>query len=161
MKEAEMHGTLVCAITDDAENEDAVAQASAISERLGLRLVLAHVVDGIDALGNGGGESITMKGNRVGAERRLEELAREHKLEQIAERRVAVGDPAALVGQIASEEAADVIVVGARTRGWGRRGLESKLAQQLETETPVPVLVAPPRIRRPGKRQAANGTLRR
>jgi nucleotide-binding universal stress UspA family protein len=157
MKEAEMHGTLVCAITDGAENDDAVAQASAISERLGLRLVLAHVVDGISALGDGDGESITMKGDRVAAERRLAELARDHGLDASAEQRVAVGDPATLIGQIASEEAADVILVGARPRGWGRRGHESKLARELETETPVPVLVAPPRLRRARDRAAANG----
>jgi nucleotide-binding universal stress UspA family protein len=158
-----MHGTLVCAVTDGAENDDAVAQAVAVSERLGLRLVLAHVVDGIAPLGNGNGdgETITMKGDRKTAERRLEELARDHDLDQSAERRVAVGDPATLLGQIASEEAADVIVVGARTRGWGRRGLESPLAQDLETETPVPVLIAPPRKRRPRTRQPANGALRR
>jgi nucleotide-binding universal stress UspA family protein len=156
-----MHGTLVCAVTDGAENGDAVAQAVAVSERLGLRLVLAHVVDGIAAFGNGDDESITMKGDRKAAERQLEELSRDHDLDESAERRVAVGDPATLLAQIASEEAADVIVVGARTRGWVRRGLESPLAQELETETPVPVLIAPPRIRRARKRQAANGRLRR
>lgn len=147
-----MHGTLVCAVTDGAENDDAVAQAVAVSERLGLRLVLAHVVDGIAPSGNGDGETITMKGDRKEAERRLEELARDNDLDDSAERRVAVGDPATLLGQIASEEAADVILVGARTRGWGRRGLKSPLAQDLETETPVPVLIAPPRKRRPQRR---------
>ena len=86
-----------------------------------------------------------MKADRAGAEQRLAQLADEHGIEQTAERRVAVGDSAALLGRIASEEAADVIVVGARKRGWGRRGLESRLAEELETETPVPVLIAPPR----------------
>jgi nucleotide-binding universal stress UspA family protein len=151
-----MHGTVVCALTDGAEKGDAVAQAREISERLGLRLVLAHVVEGIATLGDGD-ESMTMKADRVAAERQLAELARDHGLEERAERRIAVGDPATLVGQIASEEAADMIVVGARPRGWRRRGLESTLAQELETETPVPVLVAPPRARR----AAANGGRRR
>jgi nucleotide-binding universal stress UspA family protein len=156
-----MQGTLVCAVTDGAENDDAVAQAAAISERLGLRLVLAHVADGIAGLGNGQDESITMKGDRRAGERRLEELVLDHDLGGSAERRVAVGDPAALLGQIATEEAADVIVVGARTRGWGRRGLESRLAQELEAETPVPVLIAPPRMRRQRKRIATNGARQR
>jgi nucleotide-binding universal stress UspA family protein len=156
-----MHGTLICAVTDDAENDDAVAQAVAISERLGLRLVLTHVVDGIVG-GNGNGEeSFTMKADRTGAEQRLARLVDEHGIEQRAERRVAVGDSAALLGQIASEEAADVIVVGARKRGWGRRGLESRLAEELETETPVPVVIAPPRDRRPQARYAASGARRR
>jgi nucleotide-binding universal stress UspA family protein len=156
-----MYGTLVCAVADGAENDDAVAQAVALSKRLGLRLVLAHVADGIAAVGNGGDESLTMKNDRNAAERRLAALARDHDLEQSAERRVAVGEPATLLGQIASEEAADVIVVGARTRGWGRRGLESRLAQELEAETPVPVLIAPPRTRRRRARQEANGAPRR
>lgn len=151
-----MRGTLVCAVTDGAENGDAVAQAAAVSERLGLRLVLAHVADGIAAPGNGDDESVTMRGDRKAGERRLAEIVREHALDESAERRVAVGDPATLLGQIASEEAADVIVVGARTRGWGRRGLESRLAQELEAETAVPVLIAPPRTREP-----ANGARRR
>jgi nucleotide-binding universal stress UspA family protein len=141
-----MQGTLVCAVTDGAENDDAVAQAATVSERLGLRLVLAHVADGIAGLGDDA--SITMKGDRKAAEQRLEELARDHSLANGAELRIAVGDRAALLGQIATEEAADMIVVGARSRGWGRRGLESRLAQELETETPVPVLIAPPRMRR-------------
>jgi len=158
-----MHGTLICAVSDGAENDDAVAQAAAISERLGLRLVLTHVVDGIVG-GNGNGEeSFTMKADRTGAEQRLAQLADEHGIEQRAERRVAVGDSAALLGQIASEEAADVIVVGARKRGWGRRGLESRLAEELETETPVPVVIAPPRDRRPRPqpRYAASAARRR
>ena len=145
-----MHGTLICAVTDDTESDDAVELGVAVSERLGLRLVLAHVVDGIGALGNGDrGESVTMKADRQAAERRLAELAREHRIAETAERRVAVGEPAALLAQIATDEAADVIVVGARARGWARRGLESRLAEELESETPVPVLIAPPRARRP------------
>jgi nucleotide-binding universal stress UspA family protein len=64
-----------------------------------------------------------------------------------AERRVAVGEPAARIGQIAAEEAADMIVIAARPRGWRKR-LESSLADALESETPAPVLIAPPRSRR-------------
>jgi nucleotide-binding universal stress UspA family protein len=51
-----------------------------------------------------------------------------------------------LLGQIAAEEAADVIVVGAPVRGWRKR-LESRLADELGAETPVPVVIAPPRTR--------------
>ena len=155
-----MHGTLVCAVTDGAENDDAVEQAVELSERLGLRLVLAHVADGISALGHVD-ESLTMKADREAAERRLEQLARNHDLGETAVRRVAVGDPATLLGRIASEEAADIIVVGAQTRGWMRRSLDSRLAEELESETPVPVLIAPPRARRASERQAANGARRR
>ena len=39
--------------------------------------------------------------------------------------------------------------------------LEGRLAEELETETPVPVVIAPPRDRRPQPRYAASGALRR
>jgi nucleotide-binding universal stress UspA family protein len=153
-----MHGTLVCAVTDGTETDEAIDVAVTLSERLGLRLVLAHVLDGIGDFGNGdGGESVTMKADRQAAERRLADLARDHRVAETAERRVAVGEPAPLLGQIASEEAADVIVVGGRARSWRRRGLQTKLADELETETPVPVLIAPPRTRRPRRGTATSG----
>ena len=85
-----------------------------------------------------------MKGDRQGAERRLARLVQDHGVDS-AERRVAVGEPAALLGQIAAEEAADLIVVGSRARSRLSRRLESRLARQLEAETPIPVLIAPPR----------------
>jgi nucleotide-binding universal stress UspA family protein len=138
---------------DGTENDDAVAQAVAVSEGLGLRLVLAHIVDGLASLGDGN-ESVTIRGDRQAAEHELAELAHEHQVDESAERRVAVGDPPAALAQIASEEAAALIVVGARTRGWGRRRLESRVAEELETETPVPVLIAPPRLRRSLRRGA-------
>lgn len=141
-----MQGTVVCAVTDGEESADALELGAALSERLGLRLVLAHTVAGVP-VADGGDESVTMKAGREGAERRLARLAQEHGVVERAERRVAVGEPAGLLGQIAAEEAADVIVVGARARGWRRR-LESPLADELGSETPVPVLIAPPRGRR-------------
>jgi nucleotide-binding universal stress UspA family protein len=141
-----MRGTLVCAVTEGGESSDALALGAEVSERLGLRLVLAHAVDGIGA--PDGDESVTMKAGRQGAERRLARLAGEHGVAESADRRVAVGEPAALLGQIAAEEGADMIVVGARARGWRKR-LESRLADELKTATPVPVLIAPPRARRP------------
>ena len=149
-----MRGTLVCAVTDGEESADALALSAELSERLGLRLVLAHAVDGIGI--GGGDESVTMKANRQGAERRLARLADEHGVADRAEKRVAVGEPAALLGQIAAEEAADVIVVGARARGWRKR-LESGLVDKLETETPLPVLIAPPRTHRGRNDAAMNG----
>jgi nucleotide-binding universal stress UspA family protein len=121
-----------------------------------MRLVLAHVAEGFAPRANGVDveESVTMKGDRVGAERLLCRLAAEHGVAETAQRRIAVGQPATLLGQIAAEEAADLILVGSRQRGWPRRGLESRLAAQLETETPVPILIAPPRTR-PGRRSVA------
>jgi nucleotide-binding universal stress UspA family protein len=144
-----MPGTILCAVTDTDEGRQALAKAAELTERLRLRLVLAHVADGIPGSQGplDGDESVTMKGDREGAARLLDRLAAEHAVAERAERRVAVGHAPSLLGQIAAEEAADLIVVGARSRGRLRGGLESRLADELETETPVPVLIAPPRLR--------------
>lgn len=145
-----MQGTIVCGVTDTDEGRGAVELGIELSQRLGLRLVLAHVAEGIVVPNSGDDDnaSVTLKGNRRGGERLLVQLAREYGIVETAQCRVAVGDPAVLVGQIAAEEAADVILVGSRARGWPRRGLESRLARELEAETRVPVLIAPPSRRR-------------
>jgi nucleotide-binding universal stress UspA family protein len=145
-----MRGTIVCSVSDTEEGHGALGTAVDLSQRLGLRLVLAHVASGIALNGDedAAAESVSMQADRQGATRLLERLANEYGVGDSAERREAVGDEAALLGRIAAEEAADVILVGARSRGRLRRGLESRLADQLETETPVPVLIAPPRAAR-------------
>jgi two-component system sensor histidine kinase UhpB len=137
-----MHGTLLCAIVADDAAEDAMLLGVQLSERLGLRLVLAHPIDGRADAGETG---------RASAERRLAELADRFGVAGHAEQRILVGDPAARLGQVAAEEAADVIVLPGVARGWGRR-LDPGLARELETETPVPVVIAPPRRR--GRRRS-------
>jgi nucleotide-binding universal stress UspA family protein len=157
-----MRGTLVCGLTDGEDAVGTVGLAVELTQRLGMRLVLAHVAEGFAPNVDGVNveESVTTKGNRVGAERLLGQLAAEHGVAETAERRTAVGQPATLLSQIAAEEAADLILLGSRERGWPRRGLESRLAAQLEAETPVPILIAPPRTR-PGRRSVApNGAAR-
>jgi len=155
-----VRGTIVCGVTDSAEGHSALELGAELSKRLGMRLVLAHVAEGLAPLEGQGdnNESVTMKGSRRGGELPLARLAREHGVGHTAECRVAVGEPALLVGQIAAEEAADVIVVGSRARRWPARGLHSKLAEGLERETPVPVVIAPPAGRR---RRAAAGSAAR
>jgi nucleotide-binding universal stress UspA family protein len=143
-----MRGTLVCGVDDGDGGRAALEMAVELSERLGLRLVLAHASVGIGAITDDadadGAESVSMRANREGAARLLARLATEYGISDSAERRSGAGDVASVIGQIAAEEAADMIIVGARSRGRMRRGLESRLAEQLGRETPVPVLIAPP-----------------
>ena len=143
-KEEAMRGTLVCGVTDGEDAVGTVGLAVELTQRLGMRLVLAHVAEGLAPISNGVDveESVSMKADRVGAERLLDRLAAEHGVAETAQRRIAVGQPATLLGQIAAEEAADLILVGSRGRGWPRRRLESPLAARLEAETPVPILIA-------------------
>ena len=149
-----MRGTLICGVADSDEGRAAVELGVELSQRLGLRLVLAHVAQGFyphDAAEDGA-ESVAMKGDRIQAERLLVALAEEYGITETAERRSSVGDRAVLLGQIAAEEAADVILVGSRVRGWRGRGLQSSLAEELKATTPVPIVIAPPSSSGEGKR---------
>ena len=157
-----MGGTLICGVTDTDDGRGALELALELSERLALRLVLVHVANGIEGT-NGDGEddneSVSMRNDRLGATRLLERLVAEYGIADTAERREAVGDPAAMLGQIATEEAGDLIVLGSRVRGRFRRGLESRLADELKDATTVPVVIAPPRLREP-REVARSGTRR-
>jgi nucleotide-binding universal stress UspA family protein len=126
-----VRGTIVCGVVDTDEGRDAIAVAVELCARLDLRLVLAHVTEGVGTTGTPAGADL------------LARLAADHGVGDTAERREAFGDAAAQLGRIAAEEAADLILVGARARGRLRGRLESTLATELETETVIPVLIAP------------------
>ena len=137
-----MRGTILCLVDDSAHGRAALKAAADLSERLKLRLVLAHVADVVEGAGDG---NAVRTRRQEGAARLVAQLAAEHGLSDRAEHRSAVGDPAALLGQIAAEEAADLIVVGAPAGGRLRRSPESRLAEHLESATTVPVLFVPAR----------------
>lgn len=110
---------------------------------LKMRLVLVHIVAGWSA---GPDESLATNQARCGGDRLLERAAREHSLQ--AERRVEVGEPAEALAQIASEEAATLIVVGSRHQSRLRPGLRSGLAGELAASAPCPVVIVPPPLQR-------------
>ncbi|HEX5248797.1 MAG TPA: universal stress protein [Gaiellales bacterium] len=124
-----MGGTIVCGVTGTAAARDASELAAALAARLGLRLVLVHVSpDGTPRPAGAAGPD---------------------------EVRVIQGIPAQALAEVADEEGADLIVLGSRAAGLGRRLLRSGVARELEAATHVPVLVAPPSTRaRSGHRLA-------
>ena len=138
-----MAGTIVCGVSDSAEEKEAVELADALGSRLGLRLVLVSVVDGVPP---GSEESLTARQRLSGTRQTLDGLVRDAG--GGAEARVVVGERAEALAQVAAEEGADLIVVGSRAAGLGGRKLRSTLARELEAATPVPVLVAPPSTRK-------------
>ena len=140
-----MAGTILCGVTDSSEGRDAAQLADALSAQLGLRLVLAHVVDGIPV---GAEESLTALQGRKGGERLLRAIAHELGHDQEPELRLAHGDSAERLAQFAAEEGADLIVVGSRPQGLRGRKLCCTLARELEAATPAPVLIAPPQTRK-------------
>jgi nucleotide-binding universal stress UspA family protein len=147
-----MGGTIVCGVTEAGEERCAGELAFALGARLGLRVVLVAVVDGVP---RGAEESVSGRQRVLGAERQLAQLARE--LGDGAETRVLQGARAETLAQAAAEEGADVIVLGSRPAGLGGRNLRCTLARELEAATPVPVVVAPPATRQRSERRLDAG----
>jgi nucleotide-binding universal stress UspA family protein len=120
--------------------------AGALSEQLDLRLVLAHVVDGFTVADGtvGADESVTTMQARQGGKRLLDRLVAEQHING-ADRRIEVGDPAERLAEIAADERAALILVGARAQGrrW-RPTLGSNVSRDLARVTSCPVLVVPP-----------------
>jgi nucleotide-binding universal stress UspA family protein len=137
-----MRGTILCLVEDNDHGRAALQAGADLSDRLNLRLVLAHVVGGVDEPSADENAARTCR-QEAGA-RLVARLAAELGLSDRAEHRSAVGDPATRLGQIAAEEAADLIVVGAPAGGRLRRFSESRLAEHLESATTVPVVFVPP-----------------
>ncbi|MGB2951808.1 MAG: universal stress protein [Gaiellaceae bacterium] len=135
-------GTIVCGIDDSRGAAEALRVASALSERLQLRLVLVHVAPGFRTAE--GADSVTAVQARTGAEGLVERIAKKHIANGSVDKRAEVGDPAEVLAQIAAEESADLIVLGSRRR---RRKLVSGLAAGLSTVAPCPVVVVPPAAR--------------
>jgi nucleotide-binding universal stress UspA family protein len=126
-------GTILCGVDGSRGARDALQLARALSERLGLRLVVAHVVRGDERL-------------RAG-ERVLSGLAERPGAGRPPERRIATGDRAGRLAEVAAEEGADLIVIGSpsgRRAALGRRGA---LARELESATSCPVVIAPRQTR--------------
>jgi nucleotide-binding universal stress UspA family protein len=151
-----MNGTLLCAVDDSEGGRRALELSLELAERLGLRLVAAHIAEVHVRFGSMGidDEDLTWR-DRIGAERRLERILRAFGVQDSVERRVAVGDVAGRIAQFAAEDAAKLIVVGAERKGRKRRRIANSIADQLASETPVPVLVALPRADATHERIAA------
>jgi nucleotide-binding universal stress UspA family protein len=153
-----MGGTIICGVSETPDGRVATELARALGARLGLRLVLVHVIDGVPP---GADDSLSARQRQSGAEQMLTEIARE--IGNGTEKRVLLGDRAETLARVAAEEGADLVVVGSRSAGLGNRKLRSNLARELEAVTPVPVAVAPPATRRRSARRlnaAANSSAR-
>jgi nucleotide-binding universal stress UspA family protein len=146
-------GTLVCGVTETPDGRSAAELARALGTRLGLRLVLVHVIDGVP---DGTQESLSARQRQTGAEQLLTRIARE--IGDGTEKRVMIGSRADALAQVAAEEGADLIVIGSRTTGLGGRKLRCTLAHDLEAATPIPVVVAPPTTRRRSDNRLALAT---
>jgi nucleotide-binding universal stress UspA family protein len=135
-------GTVICGVDASSDASSAAHMAAALAARVGLRLVLARVVEL-----RPGEKSDVAKRRVEDAESELIELA-DQLPSATVEMRIDFGRRAEVLAQVAAEEGADLIVLGSRSRRLRDRSLLCSLARELEVETPVPVLIAPPQTRR-------------
>ena len=140
-----MAGTVLCGVNDSAGARNAARVAGAISKQLELRLVLVHVADAFMLADGSAGndESVTTIQARSGGKRLLDQFTAEQGLRGV-EQRIEVGDPAERLAQVAAEERAALIIVGAREQRRLRPTLRSDLSQEIARVTPCPVFVVPP-----------------
>ena len=137
-------GTIVCAVNETTGGEEALRAASRLSERLDMRLVAVHVVQDVPL------SPAARREARAGGMRLVDRVLAEQGV-HVADRRVAIGDPAEHIGRIAGEERADLVVLGSRPNGRRHRPpLRSRLATELPRMTTVPVVVVPPQLGVPG-----------
>jgi nucleotide-binding universal stress UspA family protein len=141
-----MAGTVLCGVNDSAGARNAARVAGALSKRLELRLVLVHVADAFTLADGSAGndESVMTRQARSGGKRLLDQLTAEQGLRG-AEQRIEVGDPAERLAQVAAEERAALILLGARAqrRRWWSTS-RSDLSRDIAGLTPCPVLIVPP-----------------
>ena len=137
--------TILCAVDESSGAAEAVVVASGLSNDLGLRLVLAHVVDGYRRTNGAGMDDAQAQ---QGGQRLLARIARTYDLDGSADCRAEVGDRASELSRIASEEAAALIVIGSHRRSRRWRSLMGLLSAELRSTAPCPVVVIPPRPQR-------------
>jgi nucleotide-binding universal stress UspA family protein len=130
-------GTLVCAVDDSPEAEEALRMAVRLSRDAGFRLVVVHVEDT-----TGAGSDFRRRAYEHGREL-LDRLLAAQGLDGGIDRRVEVGAPVRELARVAAEEAASLLLVGARRRHWWRSGT-SKLTADLSATVGCPVVVVPP-----------------
>jgi nucleotide-binding universal stress UspA family protein len=142
--------TIVCAINESTGAGEALRAAARLAARLDMRLVAVHVVEDAPL------SPAARREARAGGMRLVDRVLAEQAV-PVADRRVAIGDPAEHVGRIADEEGAQLIVVGSTPHGRRQRPpLRSRLATELPRVTPVPVVVVPPQLGRPYARASSS-----
>ena len=139
-------GSLVCAVDDSAEARSAVRVARRLADELGVDLLVAHAVatapvPSASAVPSGPAEVTDAERRR--AEELLAGLAFEHGLGTDVERRVAFGSEAEAIAQLADEEDATLVVVGARGRGALMSFVAGSVSYDLRTTSSRPTLVVP------------------
>ena len=125
--------TIVCGVDGSPGGRAAVRVAASMAAHLGARLIVVHVLDRVTTVSQT-------------AERTAAAILYDEAPDAGAEARGEVGDVAERLAAVADDEAAALIVIGARSRGRSRTFLKSRYAVELAELTNVPVVVAPVQV---------------
>jgi universal stress protein E len=149
-----MGTSIVCGVDGSRDSDAALAVAAGLAERLGARLVLAHVADRVltpyaqtaplTGIGIAGSLAVDEAAAQQEAGVRLLEQAADRAGVAHAEYRVAIGLPAERLADIADEEDAELILVGSRGRGAFKAAFLGSVSNSLVGIARCPVLIVPP-----------------
>lgn len=125
--------TIVCGVDGSPGGRAAVRVAASLAEQFGARLIVVHVLNRLTTV------SLT-------AEHAAAAILSDEAPSARAEARGEVGDVAGRLAAVADDEAAALIVIGARSRGRSRTFLKTRYAVELAELTNIPVVVAPAQV---------------
>lgn len=128
----------MCGIDASPASLDVLRVATDLSERLGSRLVVVHVLAPEDPPTT----DVELQRERDATDL-LERLTGEVGADHARLARVEVGDPAKSLVASAVAEQAEMIVVGSRGRGALEAAVLGSVSRELATRSPRPVLVVP------------------
>jgi nucleotide-binding universal stress UspA family protein len=148
-----MGRSIICGIDGSPNSQAALKVAAQLADRLGSTLILAHVGEpayvpyaaAYPLGGTTGPMAVTeeVESEEEAAARLLRRVAADAGLTD-AETRVAIGDPAERLAELADEEDAELVVVGSRGRGAFKAALLGSVSSSLVGLARCPVVIVPP-----------------
>ena len=143
---------IVCGVDGSEQARHAASAALRLAERLGARLTLVHVtptrtVVPVDGFPMGVDPSTYPRSRDLAfseAEAAFDSLSAEVAAAGV-EREVRLGEPAAVLAQVAADIGADLIVVGSRGRGAWRSAVLGSVSSDVARLAPCPVMIVPER----------------
>ena len=143
---------IVCGVDGSEQARHAASAALRLADRLGARLVLVHVtptrtVVPVDSFPIGVDPSTYPRSSELAfseAEAAFDSLSSDVTGASV-EREVRLGEPAAVLAEVAADCGAELIVVGSRGRGAWRSAVSGSVSSDVARLAPCPVLIVPER----------------
>jgi nucleotide-binding universal stress UspA family protein len=127
--------TIICAVDESTAAAAALETASAIADRSGARLLVAHVQP---AIGEDHAPEQALRARGI-----VTEALRRHAPGAAARVRGMVGDATEELSRLATDSGASMIVLGGRHKGRAGTTFRSRLARELAATSPIPIVLAP------------------